>query len=212
MNYKRRARLISGTLLFGGLWVLCPWSLYRFRRRSTDCLIVINSSPHRTKTRHAPPEMPTPVFSLEKQNTMLRVSQLAALVTALRGLLLKDKAWVSAALDHLRKTFLGERAGGRLPEGEGMAAPDQRRQLFGFDLGKSVGLELAPSVQQLAELLLCSQGEEVRQQEMDPGFGIEGGHGRRGFLLCRFAFLRGEFRASTVLLFFFFACVSACVC
>lgn len=87
------------------------------------------------------------------------VSQLGALVTALRGLLLKDKAWVSAALDHLRRTFLESRSEGAAGAA---AAADQRRHLFGFDLGNSVGLELAPSVQQLAELLLCSQGEEVR--------------------------------------------------
>lgn len=49
------------------------------------------------------------------------------------------------------------------PDGAGIGANDQRRQLLGFDLGRSVGLELAPSMQMLAELSLCSQGEEVRE-------------------------------------------------
>lgn len=71
---------------------------------------------------------------------------------------------MSAALEHLRRTLRGECAGGRLPieDGAVLVTPEQRRRLLGFDVGKSVGLELAPSVQQLAELFLCSQGEEVR--------------------------------------------------
>lgn len=81
---------------------------------------------------------------------------------ALQALLLKDKAWVKTALAHLRSTVFGDSAGGRVPDGAVAGANDQRRRLFGFDLGKSVGLELAPSVQMLAELLLCSQGEEVK--------------------------------------------------
>lgn len=90
---------------------------------------------------------------------------MGALVDALGGLLLKDKAWVEAALDHLRRMLIGECAGGRLPEDSITVPPEQRRRLFGFDLGKSVGLELVPSVQQLAELFLCSQGEEVKWGE-----------------------------------------------
>lgn len=85
---------------------------------------------------------------------------------ALKALLLKDKAWVKAALSHLRNTVFGAAAGGRVPDaavGVGIGGNDQRRRLFGFDLGKSVGLELAPTVQMLAELLLCSQGEEVNR-------------------------------------------------
>ena len=95
---------------------------------------------------------------------MHRSLQVEALVEALRGLLLKDKTWVSAALDHLRRTFMEADAGGRLPVTKGAVkvAPEQRKQLLGFDLGKAVGLELVPSIQQLAELFLCSQGEEVR--------------------------------------------------
>lgn len=80
----------------------------------------------------------------------------------LKALLLKDKAWVKTALAHLHSTVSGDFAGGRVPDGPEVGANDQRRRLFGFDLGKSVGLELAPSLQMLAELLLCSQGEEVR--------------------------------------------------
>lgn len=85
---------------------------------------------------------------------------------ALKALLLKDKAWVKAALSHLRNMVFGAAAGGRVPDsavGVGIGGNDQRRRLFGFDLGKSVGLELAPTVQMLAELLLCSQGEEVNR-------------------------------------------------
>lgn len=80
---------------------------------------------------------------------------------ALKALLLKDKAWVRTALGHLRKTAFGDSAGGRVSDAAAVGGNDQRRRLFGFDLGKSVGLELAPTVQMLAELLLCSQGEEV---------------------------------------------------
>ena len=83
---------------------------------------------------------------------------------ALEALLLKDKAWVSAALNHLRSISLGESAGGRLTDTAAKMAPEQRRRLYSFDLGKSVGLELSPSIQQLAELFLCSQGEEVRER------------------------------------------------
>lgn len=90
---------------------------------------------------------------------------MGALADALKALLLKDKAWVKTALGHLRTTVFGDSAGGRVPDAAAAAigGNDQRRRLFGFDLGKSVGLELAPSVQMLAELLLCSQGEEVSQ-------------------------------------------------
>ena len=87
--------------------------------------------------------------------------QLSALVDSLNALLLKDKAWVKKALAHLRNTVFGDSAGGRVPDAAAAGGNDQRRRLFGFDLGKSVGLELAPTVQMLAELLLCSQGEEV---------------------------------------------------
>lgn len=98
--------------------------------------------------------------------------QLVTLVDALKELLAKDKAWVSAALKHLRKTLLGVCAGGRVPDGTAMAGvPEQRQRLFGFDLGKSVGLELVPSMQQLAELFLCSQGEEVSRFKDEGGGG-----------------------------------------
>lgn len=80
---------------------------------------------------------------------------------ALGALRSKDKAWVSAALAHLKRIFVEDGAGGRVPEGATVIAQDMRKKLQSFDLGKRVGLELAPSVQQLAELLLCSQGEEV---------------------------------------------------
>lgn len=83
-------------------------------------------------------------------------------MNALEALLQKDKAWVKTALGHLRTTVFGDSAGGRVPHAAVVGGNDQRRRLFGFDLGKSVGLEVVPSVQMLAELLLCSQGEEVR--------------------------------------------------
>lgn len=91
--------------------------------------------------------------------------QLGGLVESLQALLLKDKAWVRIALGLLRRAVSGDCAGGRVapPDGAGIGANDQRRQLLGFDLGRSVGLELAPSMQMLAELSLCSQGEEVRE-------------------------------------------------
>ena len=85
-------------------------------------------------------------------------------MTALEALLLKDKAWVSAALNHLRKVSLGESAGGRLTDTAAKLGVEQQRRLVSFDLGKSVGLEQTPSIQQLAELFLCSQGEEVRER------------------------------------------------
>lgn len=88
--------------------------------------------------------------------------QLSALVDALTSLLLKDKAWVKTALGHLRNSTFGDSAGGRVQDAAATGGNEQRRRLFGFDLGKSVGLELAPTVQMLAQLLLCSQGEEVR--------------------------------------------------
>lgn len=71
---------------------------------------------------------------------------------------------MSAALDHLRSTLTEPSAGGRLPVAQGgvAVAPEQRKQLFAFDLGKAVKLQLVPSVQHLAELFVCSQGEEVR--------------------------------------------------
>lgn len=95
---------------------------------------------------------------------LLLSAKVGSLLEALGALILKDKAWVSAALDHLRKTLSEPSAGGRLPVAEGgvAVAPEQRKQLFAFDLGKTVKLELVPSVQQLAELFVCSQGEEVR--------------------------------------------------
>lgn len=83
-------------------------------------------------------------------------------MSALKALILKDKAWLRSALDHLRSTLFRDSAGGRVPDAAAVGANDQRRRLFGFDLGKSVGLELAPLMQMLAELMLCSQGEEVR--------------------------------------------------
>lgn len=89
--------------------------------------------------------------------------QVWSLVEALGVLLTNDKAWVSAALEHIRRTFLEPCAGGRLPESSVHVPPEQRRQLTSFDLGKCVGLELSPTVQQLGELLLCLQGEEVRE-------------------------------------------------
>lgn len=122
--------------------------------------------------------------------------QVSSLVSALKALILRDKAWVRTALDHLRTTLFGDCAGGRVtPDaaaaaaagvGVGVGANDQRRRLFGFDLGKSVGLELAPSMQMLAELLLCSQGEEVRgvqymqqREEGNVSFFSKGGRERK---------------------------------
>lgn len=81
---------------------------------------------------------------------------------ALDALRASDKAWVSAALAHLRKMFREAHAGGRVPEGSVPVTQDLRRKLSSFDLGKCVGLEMAPSLQQLAELFLCSHGEEVK--------------------------------------------------
>lgn len=83
---------------------------------------------------------------------------------ALEALLLKDKAWVAAALKHLPGVSPGDSAGGRLTDTATKMPPEQRRRLYSFDLGRSVGLELSPSIQQLAELFLCSQGEEVRER------------------------------------------------
>lgn len=93
-----------------------------------------------------------------------------ALVDALGALLLKDKAWVSTALEHLRKTLSGACAGGRLPEGSMHLPQEQMRHLYACDVSKSVGLELAPTIQQLAELFLCEHGEEVSGTRWPAGF------------------------------------------
>lgn len=92
---------------------------------------------------------------------MLPAYQVRSLVDALGGLVMKDKAWVSAALKHLRSTLKGARAGGRVPDGSGAVGQEKMRHLYACDLGKSVGLELAPTFHQLAELFLCEHGEEV---------------------------------------------------
>lgn len=89
---------------------------------------------------------------------------MGALLGALEALLLKDKAWVAAALNHLPGISPGDSAGGRLTNTAAKMPPEQRRRLYSFDLGRSVGLELTPSIQQLAELFLCSEGEEVRER------------------------------------------------
>lgn len=105
-----------------------------------------------------------PLCMLTTAFPFTHLAQVSALLTALGALLLKDKDWVSAALSHLRRVSLGESAGGRLTDTAAKLGVEQQRRLLSFDFGKSVGLELAPSIQQLAELFLCSQGEEVREK------------------------------------------------
>lgn len=127
--------------------------------------LILVLAPRTPAPKHSTKECIFHAFLITASDIVFFFFQLGGLVEGLQALLLKDKAWVRAALGLLRKTVCGDCAGGRVtpPDGAGIGANDQRRQLLGFDLGRSVGLELAPSIQMLAELSLCSQGEEVRE-------------------------------------------------
>ncbi|CAN0462568.1 unnamed protein product, partial [Ectocarpus sp. 12 AP-2014] len=60
------------------------------------------------------------------------VQRLGSLVEGLQALTLKDKAWVRTALGLLRRAVSRDCAGGRVapPDGAGIGANDQRRQLL----------------------------------------------------------------------------------